>query len=229
MKQVAGRLRLDLAQYRELEAFAQFGSDLDKATQAQLARGERMVELLKQGQFVPMPVEEQVVVIFAGTQGYLDDLAGRPRRARSARACASTCAASTPRSLADIRDEQGSRAETEAQAARRHRRVPQLVRADRRVAEAGRSRRGGGLTWRPCATSAGASRRSRTRSKITKAMEMVAAAKLRRAQARIEALRPYAVDMIEMMTDLATLLRGRRGSYPLLQEHARCRRSPSSP
>jgi F-type H+-transporting ATPase subunit alpha len=74
MRQVAGRLRLDLAQYRALAAFAQFGSDLDKATQAQLTRGERMVELLKQGQFVPMPVESQVISIWAGTNGYLDDL-----------------------------------------------------------------------------------------------------------------------------------------------------------
>jgi F-type H+-transporting ATPase subunit alpha len=75
MRQVAGRLRLDLAQYRALAAFAQFGSDLDKATQAQLTRGERMVELLKQGQFQPMPVEKQVISIFAGTNGYLDDVA----------------------------------------------------------------------------------------------------------------------------------------------------------
>src|SRR6266850_2196579 len=74
MRQVAGRLRLDLAQYRALAAFAQFGSDLDKATQAQLTRGERMVELLKQEQFVPMPVEKQVVIIYAGTNGYLDDV-----------------------------------------------------------------------------------------------------------------------------------------------------------
>jgi F-type H+-transporting ATPase subunit alpha len=74
MRQVAGRLRLDLAQYRALAAFAQFGSDLDKATQAQLTRGERMVELLKQGQFQPMPVEKQVISIFAGTNGYLDDV-----------------------------------------------------------------------------------------------------------------------------------------------------------
>jgi F-type H+-transporting ATPase subunit alpha len=72
MKQVAGRLRLDLAQYRELAAFAQFGSDLDKATQAQLARGKRLTELLKQGQYDPIPVERQAVAIFAGTQGYLD-------------------------------------------------------------------------------------------------------------------------------------------------------------
>jgi len=74
MKKVAGRLRLDLAQFRELAAFAQFGSDLDKATQEQLTRGERMVELLKQGQYAPLSVERQVAIIYAGTNGYLDDL-----------------------------------------------------------------------------------------------------------------------------------------------------------
>jgi F-type H+-transporting ATPase subunit alpha len=72
MKQVAGRLRLDLAQYRELEAFAGFGSELDKASQQQLARGARVVEVLKQPQFQPMPVEQQVMSIFAATGGYLD-------------------------------------------------------------------------------------------------------------------------------------------------------------
>ncbi|WP_027717621.1 F0F1 ATP synthase subunit alpha [Desulfovirgula thermocuniculi] len=74
MKQVAGMLRLDLAQYRELAAFAQFGSDLDKATQARLIRGERMVELLKQKQYAPMDVQDQVMVIYAGVNGYLDDM-----------------------------------------------------------------------------------------------------------------------------------------------------------
>tara|TARA_B100000609_G_scaffold82421_1_gene65781 strand:- start:916 stop:2439 length:1524 start_codon:yes stop_codon:yes gene_type:complete len=74
MKGVAGTLRLDLAQYRELEAFAKFGSDLDKNTQAQLTRGERMVEILKQGQYVPMPVEKQVAIIFAASKGYLDSV-----------------------------------------------------------------------------------------------------------------------------------------------------------
>jgi len=74
MKQVAGRLRLDLAQYRELAAFAQFGSDLDKATQARLARGERIVEMLKQDQYQPMAVQEQILVIFVAVNGYLDDL-----------------------------------------------------------------------------------------------------------------------------------------------------------
>jgi F-type H+-transporting ATPase subunit alpha len=74
MKQIAGMLRLDLAQFRELAAFAQFGSDLDKATLAQIERGKRMVELLKQGQYVPLPVEQQVMLIFAGTEGLLDDI-----------------------------------------------------------------------------------------------------------------------------------------------------------
>ena len=72
MKQVAGKIKLELAQYREMAAFAQFASDLDAATQKLLARGARLTELLKQGQFKPMPVEEQVVSIFAGTRGYLD-------------------------------------------------------------------------------------------------------------------------------------------------------------
>jgi F-type H+-transporting ATPase subunit alpha len=75
MKQVAGTLRLDLAQYRDVAAFAQFGSDLDKATQAQLNRGQRLTEILKQVQYSPLPVEKQVMIIFAGTNGYLDDLA----------------------------------------------------------------------------------------------------------------------------------------------------------
>jgi len=74
MKQVAGTLRLDLAQFREMAAFAQFGSDLDKATLAQIERGKRMVELLKQDQYVPMPVEVQIISIFAATRGYIDDI-----------------------------------------------------------------------------------------------------------------------------------------------------------
>jgi F-type H+-transporting ATPase subunit alpha len=74
MKQVAGTLRLELAQYRELAAFSQFGGDLDKATLAQLNRGRRLTEILKQDQYTPLPVEKQVAVIFAGTNGYLDDL-----------------------------------------------------------------------------------------------------------------------------------------------------------
>src|SRR4051794_5850162 len=75
MKQVAGPLRLDLAQYRELAAFAQFGSDLDKATQAQLNRGRRLVEILKQPQYQPLPVEKQVAIVYAATKGFLDSVA----------------------------------------------------------------------------------------------------------------------------------------------------------
>ena len=75
MKQVAGTLRLDLAQFRELAAFAQFASDLDKATKAQLDRGQRLTEVLKQGQYSPLSVEKQVMAIYLGTKGYLDDVA----------------------------------------------------------------------------------------------------------------------------------------------------------
>jgi len=74
MKQVAGTLRLELAQYRSLAAFAQFGSDLDQATQHQLARGERLTEILKQDQYQPLGVERQIVIIFAATEGFLDDI-----------------------------------------------------------------------------------------------------------------------------------------------------------
>jgi F-type H+-transporting ATPase subunit alpha len=75
MKKVAGRLRLDLAQFRELEAFAQFASDLDEATRKQIERGRRLTEVLKQGQYVPMPMENQVAILYAGINGYLDDVA----------------------------------------------------------------------------------------------------------------------------------------------------------
>ena len=74
MKQVAGSIKLELAQFREVEAFAQFGSDLDVATQKQIARGQRLTELLKQPQYSPYVVEEQVVIIYAGVRGYLDEV-----------------------------------------------------------------------------------------------------------------------------------------------------------
>jgi F-type H+-transporting ATPase subunit alpha len=74
MKQVAGSLRLDLAQYRDMAAFAQFGSDLDAATQRMLSRGSRLVEILKQGQYQPLPVERQILILYAGTNGFVDPL-----------------------------------------------------------------------------------------------------------------------------------------------------------
>ena len=81
MKQVAGRLRLDLAQYRELEAFAAFASDLDAATKKQLERGARTVEVLKQPQYQPVPVEQQIMTVFAVTNGFLDDIAVKDLKA----------------------------------------------------------------------------------------------------------------------------------------------------
>jgi len=100
MKSIAGSLRLDLAQYRELAAFAQFGSDLDKATQRQLARGERLMEILKQGQYKPLPVELQIVSIFAGTKGLMD------------RVKVSAIGALEPRLHQAVRDEVGETLDT---------------------------------------------------------------------------------------------------------------------
>jgi F-type H+-transporting ATPase subunit alpha len=96
MKKIAGGLRINLAQYRELQAFAQFGSDLDKATQATLTRGEKLVEILKQGQYAPVPVEEQIMIIYAGTSGGLDDFPTRQVQEferRFLRHCADACPA----------------------------------------------------------------------------------------------------------------------------------------
>ena len=105
MKKVAGSIKLELAQYREMAAFAQFGSDLDASTQRLLARGARLTELLKQPQYAPMPVEEQVASIYAGTRGYLDTVAGRRDVVRFEAATArATCAPSTPTCWPTIRD-----------------------------------------------------------------------------------------------------------------------------
>ena len=105
MKQVAGTIKLELAQYREMAAFAQFASDLDASTQRLLARGQRLTELLKQGQYQPMPVEEQVVSIYAGTRGFLDTLPVAASASSSA-ACSTRCAPrarSWPRSATSAR------------------------------------------------------------------------------------------------------------------------------
>ena len=171
MRQVAGRLKLDLAQYRELQAFAQFGSDLDEVTKRTLARGERMVQLLNQGRFDPMPVEEQVAVIFAGNQGFLDDLDVHRVRpfGEGLREYLRSQAADV---LADIRDRGEVTEETEAKLRDAVAAYHNSFAADQTmVARGGRDRGGGrdggggGLTWRVCATSAGASRRSRTRAR----------------------------------------------------------------
>ena len=192
MKQVAGSLKLELAQYRELAAFAQFGSDLDKATQETLARGERLVELLKQGQYEPMPVEKQVIQIYAATQTGRDRPGLDPPRAGRGGRPLHEGAPGVPR------------------------RAPPRDREDDRREEGARRRHPQGRSTRRCASSA-ASSSSRARPardedshvpslrdirnrigsvkntrQITKAMKMVSAAKLRRAQDAILAARPYA-------------------------------------
>ncbi len=116
MKQVAGRLRIDLAQYRELEAFAQFGSELDETTQRTLARGARMIEILNQGRFDPMAVEEQVAVLFAGARGYVDELP-LERVAAFAQGLRDHMGAHNGELLTRIRDEKELSAETEEQLA----------------------------------------------------------------------------------------------------------------
>jgi len=116
MKQVAGRLRIDLAQYRELEAFAQFGSELDETTQRTLARGARMIEILNQGRFDPMAVEEQVAVLFAGARGYVDDLP-LERVAAFAQGLRDHMGAQNGELLTRIREEKELSAEAEEQLA----------------------------------------------------------------------------------------------------------------
>jgi F-type H+-transporting ATPase subunit alpha len=103
MKKVAGSIKLELAQYREMAAFAQFGSDLDASTQKLLARGARLTELLKQPQYSPMPVEEQVASIFAGTQGFLDSVEVKDV-VRYEAAMLSYLRSDKPKILATIRD-----------------------------------------------------------------------------------------------------------------------------
>ena len=113
MKQVAGKIKLDLAQYREMAAFAQFASDLDATTQALLARGARLTELLKQPQYKPVPVEEQVVAIFAGTRGYLDKVPLN-KIGEFERQLLSSMKAQSPEILASIRSDREIKKETEA-------------------------------------------------------------------------------------------------------------------
>ena len=186
MKKVAGRIKGELAQYREMAAFAQFGSDLDATTQRLLNRGSRLTELLKQPQFSPLLMEEQVCVIYAGVNGYLDPL---PVESRSRL--------------------RGRPARHAAQPARRHPQDRSATRATSTIATAAKLK---GVvdayakTFRVSASDRSGSMPSlkdlrnriaatKATQKITKAMQMVAASKLRRAQAAAEAARPYASHM----------------------------------
>ena len=209
MKSVAGSIKLELAQYREMAAFAQFGSDLDAATQRLLNRGSRLTELLKQPQYSPLTNAEQVVVIYAGTHGYLDKLpvsdVGRFERgllatcAPARRPCSTRSATRTRRSPARSRrrssppstaspspsPEAGAKSAPAATRGRAPARdwiddMPSLKDLKIRIASVKSTR------------------------KITKAMQMVAAAKLRRAQEAAEAARPYAERMEAVLGNLAS-------------------------
>ena len=201
MRQVAGSLRLDLAQYRELAAFAQFGSDLDKATLNQLNRGRRLVEVLKQPQYQPLPVEKQVIIIYAATNGYLDAVAVeqvarlRGRAVHVPRYAPRAAAVGARREEADRRRDQGGAepgAERVRPGVRRRRRrrrppdMPSLLDIRRRI------------------------RAVKSTQQITKAMKMVAASKLRRAQERIQQARPYAMQMQRVLNSLARASTRRR-------------------
>ena len=185
MKQVAGTLRLELAQYREMAAFAQFGSDLDKATQEQLARGERLVELLKQGQYEPLPVEKQVVVDLRRDDEGLRSTTGSAARSTTCSATRTSCSSSSTRAHADVLDERSAR-RRQARRRRPKRRSTRRSTSSRSIfqpssAVAERDRMPNLKDIRNRIAIA-----SRTRSRSRKAMKMVAAAKLRRAQEAIE-------------------------------------------
>ena len=183
-----------------------------------------MVEVLKQGRFEPMPVEEQVIEIYAGTQGFLDDIAVENVRTFLEGPARATSSRSTPRCSQAIRDAEGAR----------RARPKRLLRDD--IAEfhkavAPERSRAGDRGGRPdVATLQDIRRRiasTQNTRKITKAMELVSAAKLRRAQARMEALRPYAGAMVEMMRDLATFA-DEKSSFALLREHDTAKAEPCS-
>ena len=238
MRRVAGRLKLELSQYRELEAFSQFGSELDPETQRTLARGERLVKTLNQSERQPLPIEIQVVQIYAATNGYLDRIDGRQGRAVPRRAVGLGT-----RRLAEVLEKiaggdwsrrdpgsgQGGRQPVRRGLRLRPRRGGPPARgrdasrrcaggADRgsfvRHSTAGRT----GLTHASQRDVRNRIASVKNIQTITRAMEMVAAARLRRAEQRIERLRPYA-DAIRRMTGRRPQAAGAVPSMPILSEH----------
>ena len=208
---MAGTLRLDLAQYRELAAFAQFGSDLDKSTQAQLNRGRRLVEILKQPQYQPLAVEKQVAIIYAATKGFLDTVPSRTCGA-TRKSCIASSRRATPAVLTGIAEkkilddelktalESGAervRPAVRGRARRRRgrlepaRRMPSLIDLRRRI------------------------RAVKSTQQITKAMKMIAASRLKRAQDRVVAARPFAQRMLARAQQPG--LRVEPDAHPLLR------------
>ncbi len=215
MRQVAGSLRLDLAQYRELAAFAQFGSDqLDKATQAQLARGQRLTEVLKQGQFSPLPVEEQVLVIFAGTSGLIDDMRRRgcaALREGPGRVCAHALRLAAVADRAEETDHRRGARGTEA----RHRRIQGAIPGQRARPAPSPAERNPSMP-----TLLDFRRRIRSvknTQQITRAMKFIAAARLRRAQETAVSLRPYAGGIREVLRSAMSRIENPE-QFPLLAE-----------
>ena len=232
----SGTLKLDLAQFRELEAFATFGSELDAVSKAQLERGYRLVELLKQPLNSPMPVEEQVVSIFAGTNGYLDDLpVGDVRRFEAELLESFRTRVPRPARPHPHREDAARRARRRGR--RRSRPASRRPAADARrrsIPRTGRRRRAS-TTPRPTrrwrrsdgvGMAGGQERilRRRIRSvqatkKITRAMELIAASRIVRAQQRVHAAAPYSDQITEVVQDLAAA--GGEVQSPLLQRPAR--------
>ena len=211
MRQVAGTLRLDLAQYRELAAFAQFGSELDKATQAQLARGQRLTQLLKQDQFVPLSVEKQVLVIFAGTNGYLDDVDVAERGALPARP-AGLCRRALRLAAHQDRHEESARRRDSRRAEEGSGRIQGAIRGG-----SSRGALGAQAPARtfPMPTQLDIKRRIRSvknTQQITRAMKFVAAARLRRAQEKAVSARPYARALSRMVHSAAAARAGKHAS-----------------
>ena len=234
MKQVAGTLRLDLAQYREMAAFSQFGSELDKATQMQLARGVRMVELLKQGQYKPMPVADQVLSIYAGVNGFLDDVPvdkvqqfeadllhyiqqNHPELKKEVTTIGKIddkVGGRLKEIITTFKQKMGYGAKHKHKTEYRGLRVE----ADARVPICTLGTQSTALM--EDMPSLQSLRRKiaafKNTQKITKAMKMVAAAKLKRSQDRILAARPYAHKMRGVLSNLSR--RVNRSAHPLLQK-----------
>ena len=209
MKQVAGPLKLDLAQYRALAAFAQFASDLDKATRDQLNRGEKLSEIVKQPQYQPLPVEKQVAILVAATTGKLDDVP-TPRVKEFEIGLYRFLETERPQILERAGQDQGP-----------HRRAHGGPRVgDRRLQAQSSSRRR--RPWLASARSGAGSARRRNIKQITRAMQFVAASKLRRAQESTLAARPYREKLDEVIADLAAVLGGE--DHPLLAERDLARR-----
>ena len=236
MKKVAGKLRLDLSQYRDLEAFAQFGSELDPETQRQLARGERLVEMLNQKERSPLSVAEQVASIYAGTGGYLDriktervqeflaDLLARLKaenrelmeRINDTGELSDADEEALDEAIAEAIDDFGPDFDAEGQPLEagesdRVRSEEEHAKAGRTAAEGSRrGRRGGGRAGAGGGSGIATRKEVKNRissvkniHKITRAMEMVAAARLRRAEQRIAAMRPYAQAIRKMTRQVA--------------------------